>query len=578
MYNFIKLMLAIVIAASAANHANAQNPTYTTPGGTSNNNFPFNSTSSNKVQWVYTPGEFTPGLQAGLITHVYFRSTNSISTTKSFADYMISIGHVNFANFSNGTFITGLTTCYGPTTSNITFNSNGWFGVQLATPFAYDGTSSLVIEATITNTTSTTVSQNTTNGNKRIWGGRTSSSGSTGTGQAACGLEIVTCSTAVNQQPISTTICENKEAVFTITSTDATVFQWQVDEGNGFIDVANSTIYTGATSQALHVKNTPETFDGYQYRCLIAKGASTSCVDTSDTVTLNVYGLVKADPLRANDSTCIGATKDLEIKATGATVNYRWQVFNSITQTYDDITGQPPYIPMGNVLRIAGASDTLDGILYRCIVDGICDTLVSNETRLTVLTIPKVSIHPVDVTTVQGKDVLFEVQASAAGAKYRWQAAAANDSFSFINDGGIYSGVKTNRLRVYGVSRIQDGFQFRCEVRTASSCNAPGDTSNFAVLYVNPPASVNGIATSEQVIVFPNPVDNELYIKTTYGQMYNGLKYKIVDKTGRALMVGNLDSGSDSKIDVAKLQADVYILEILDINGQGLATSRFSKL
>jgi len=203
----------------------AQTPTYITPGGSSNNNFPFNSTSSNKVQWVYTPTEFTPSLQAGMITHVYFRSANSSSTTKSFADYRISIGYVNYSTFPNGTFATGLTTCYGPTTSNITFSSGGWFGVQLTTPFAYDGVSSIVIEATITNTTSTTVSQNTTNGNKRIWGARTATSGSTGTGHAACGLEIVTCSTAVSQQPVPSVICEDEQTAFSIAATDATVFK-----------------------------------------------------------------------------------------------------------------------------------------------------------------------------------------------------------------------------------------------------------------------------------------------------------------------------------------------------------------
>ena len=579
MRTFLKGWVGLWILFVAVTVASAQTPSYITPGGSSNNSFPFNSSSSNKVQWVYTPTEFSPNLQAGLITHVYFSSSNSSSTTKSFSDYRISIGHVNFANFSNGTFITGLTTCYGPTTSSITFNSGGWFGVQLSTPFAYDGTSSLVIEATITNTTGTTVNQNTTNGNKRIWGGRTATSGSTGTGQAACGLEIVTCSTAITQQPVSKTICENEQAVFGITSTDATVFKWQVDEGSGFIDVANSANYTGANTQTLTINNTPATFDAYQYRCLVAKGSSTSCADTSDTVTLNVYGLVKADPMPANDTTCINAIKDMEIKATGAMTGYRWQIYNVITQQYEDITGQAPYQLMGNVLRIAGVSDTLDGSRYRCLVDGICDTLTSTETRLTVLPIPKVGVHPVDVTADQGDKVTFEVQATTSGALYQWQASAGNDSFAFINDGGIYSGVKTNRLTVFGVSRVQDEFRFRCVVRTASSCNAPGDTSTFAVLFVNPAVSVQGINTEVGLSVYPNPTGNVLYIKaTTLSRDNDGLKYKIMDKTGKTLVVGNIAGGSENKIDVAHLPADIYLLEILDKSGRDIATSRFTKL
>jgi hypothetical protein len=574
--NSIILFFVLVVVGGAVK---AQTPTYIFPGGTSNNSWPFNagSTGSNKVQWVYLPSEFTPTLQAGIITHVYFR-TNTAAASRTFNDLRISIRHTNITTFPNSTYLTGLTVCYGPTTTTINVPSSGWFGVQLTTPFVYDGTSNLIIEATSNNANSVTVAQATTGGNKRIYGNVNNATGTAGTGYSACGLEIVTCSTAINQQPAPITICEDEQATFSITSTDASVFKWQVDEGTGFFDVTNGPTYAGATTQTLTVNNTPATYDNYQYRCLIAKGSSTSCVDTSDTVKLNVYGLVKADPFKANDTTCIGATKDLEIKATGATVNYRWQVYNSLTQAFEDIMGQPPYILMGDVLRIAGVSDTLDGIRYRCLVDGICDTLTSNETRLTVLTIPKVSIHPADVTTDQGKDVMFEVQATGAAAKYRWQAATGNDSFAFINDGGIYSGVKTNRLRVFGVSRIQDGFQFRCEVRTSSSCNAPGDTSNFGVLYVNPPASVNGLAATDEIIVFPNPVGNELYIKTTFSQSNIGLKYKVVDKTGKTLLVGNLDAGAETKVDVSKLAADIYLLEILDASGKGLGTSRFTRL
>lgn len=386
-----------------------------------------------------------------------------------------------------------------------------------------------------------------------------------------------TCSTAVTQHPVSTTICEDDQAVFSMAAVDATSYKWQVDEGNGFNDITNNAIYSGATSSTLTVSNTPATFDNYQFRALVSKG-SAGCADTSDTVTLNVNGLVKADPLVANDTTCINATKDIELKATGATVNYRWQVYNTATKEFEDLPMQPPYIHMGNILRIAGASDTLDGIRYRCVVDGLCDTFTSNETRLTVLTIPKVAVDPADITTEQGKDVMFEVQATAAGASYRWQAAPGNDSFSYINDGGIYSGVKTHRLKVFGVARIQDGFQFRCEIKTASSCNSPGDTSNFAVLYVSPAASVNGLSNTDLIAIYPNPAGNQLYIKSTNTNNTEKLNYRIFDKTGKTLLTGNMEGAAETKVDIAKLPADIYLIELSDVSGKNIATTRFTKL
>lgn len=388
----------------------------------------------------------------------------------------------------------------------------------------------------------------------------------------------ITCSTKIDNEPSSIAICENKQAQFSISATDVTAYKWQVDEGSGFYDITNGGNYSGATSNTLTISNTPATFDNYNFRCLVSKGTSSACADTSDVVALTVYGLVKADPLKVNDSTCIGATKDIWLKGLlGSVTNYQWQIYNALTQNFENLNVQPPYMLVGGMLRIIGAGDTLDGAKYRCIVTGVCDTFTSNETRLTVLTIPKVGVHPEDITTEQGKDVVFEVQATGAAAKYRWQAAAANDTFSYINDGGIYSGVKTNRLRINGVSRIQDGFQFRCEIRTASSCNAPGDTSNFAVLYVTPAASVNGVVSSEGLAVFPNPAGNELFIRTTTAMNGNNMKYKIVDKTGKTLMAGDLNA-SETKVNVAVLPADVYLLEILDASGKNMVTTRFTKL
>jgi hypothetical protein len=388
----------------------------------------------------------------------------------------------------------------------------------------------------------------------------------------------ITCSTKIDNQPSSVAICENKQAQFSITATDVTAYKWQVNEGSGFFDVVNGTNYSGATSNTLTVSNTPATFDNYSFRCLVSKGTSSACADTSDTVTLTVYGLVNATPLMANDSTCIGATKDITLQnIAGSVTGYRWQMYNAITQNFEDLVVQPPYMLMGGMLRIIGASDTLDGAKYRCIVNGVCDTFTSNETRLTVLTIPKVGVHPEDVNTEQGKNVVFEVQATGAAAKYRWQASAPNDKFSFINDGGIYSGVTTNRLSIKGVSRVQDGFQFRCEIRTASSCNAPGDTSNFAVLYVTPAASVSNIGDTEALLIFPNPAGNELFIRSTAALNNGNMKYKIIDRTGKTLTVGNLNV-PETSVDLTALPANIYLLEIVDAAGHTIITSRFTKL
>lgn len=167
----------------------AQTPQYIFPGGTSNNIFPFNTTSSNKVQWVFEPTDFTPAPSPGFITKVYFR-TNVTSGPWNFADLRLSLGNVAFNTFPNATYVTGLNVVFGPQTITTGANAQGWFGFTLPTPWYYDGVSNFVIEATITNTTGITLPQSNVGGNKRIWGNRAATTGSTGSGHTPFGFDL----------------------------------------------------------------------------------------------------------------------------------------------------------------------------------------------------------------------------------------------------------------------------------------------------------------------------------------------------------------------------------------------------
>lgn len=386
----------------------------------------------------------------------------------------------------------------------------------------------------------------------------------------------ITCSTSITKQPVGKTICEGQNVAFGVVADDVAKYQWQVDEGNGFNDLADGGIYTGANSDSLKIANAPFNISGQKYRCLVSKSI---CADTSDEVSLVVNGLVKLVDMKSKDTTCISATKDIEVKGDGSIVNYRWQIFIN-GQGYVDLPIQPPYSQTGNVLHINGVPDTLDGGRFRCIVDGICDTVTSNEVQLTVALIPYVAVPPADVIANHGQTVQFEVQATAPGARYYWQVAATNDTFVYVNDGGIYSGARTNRLTVKGVTKVQTDFKFRCIVSSSIGCNAPGDTSNFAVLTVSPPAGVGSLGAKDVVLLYPNPVSgSDLFIKISGALAVEHLSYRVVDKTGRTVILGEIKSNSgDISVDVNRLAADVYILELRDESGTLQFAERFTKM
>jgi len=176
-------------------------------GGTGANGFPLNTTTSNKVQWIYGPGEFSSmgggtGTAAyqGLIDTLWYRVTTP--TANMTAGFEISLGQNvgTQTSWANATFITGLTSVQGPGALNFATlptrtssapNNGTWVGFPLATPYLYDPALSLVIEVRQNGySTGTTTPQLSTNGTRRIWGGYAATTGSSGTGQANMGMSL----------------------------------------------------------------------------------------------------------------------------------------------------------------------------------------------------------------------------------------------------------------------------------------------------------------------------------------------------------------------------------------------------
>lgn len=386
-----------------------------------------------------------------------------------------------------------------------------------------------------------------------------------------------TCDADITSQPQPETVCENVDAEFEIAaafSGGAGGYRWQVDEGNGFNDITNGTHYTNATTNKLVIKNTPFNMNGHEFRCIAELG---TCLDTSMSVMLTVNGLVKLDDLSKNDTTCINSVKDLEVKASGSITNYQWQMYDAGEAKYINVPTTPPYSHMGNILRINGVPLAIHDTKFRVNVTGVCDASLSSELLLAVNDVPEVAIPPNDFNAKQGQTVKFEVKATVTPAKYQWQVASPNDTFVNINEGGIYTGVKSPKLEVRGVSRVQDNFKFRCIVKTASSCVAPGDTSNFGILYVEPPVSVENVFGGNKLSLYPNPTTDELFIQSS--TPVAGLRYMVLDKTGRVVLSGDIKNNtSDTRVDVSSLPANMYIIKIVNNDNRIGATMKFTKM
>jgi len=278
------------------------------------------------------------------------------------------------------------------------------------------------------------------------------------------------------------------------------------------------------------------------------------------------------------DTSCIGLNTLLTYKADVAITSSKWQIYNNNLGKYVDITG-PPFVTTDDSLFVINTPDTLNGAKIRCVFNGVCGTDSTKDIVMSVNALPSIITDPADQYALPGEMVVFQAVSAGIGVKYQWQVGYQG-AFANINNNGIYSGVKTDRLQITGVARAQNEFQFRCIVSGSGTCAVTPDTSDFGVLYVEPAVSVKDIITDNSVTIFPNPAKgDEIIIKTEEAISSYLSKYAITDKMGRTLSVGNLvGTGNATTVNISKLSADVYFIQVMDKDNAVVKSIKFTRL
>lgn len=107
-----------------------------------------------------------------------------------------------------------------------------------------------------------------------------------GTVEATVSCAAAPATPSISAHPSNVTVAASGNASFSAVADDATSYQWQVDTGLGFTNVANGGVYSGATTSTLTITGAPVAMNGYQYR-MIATG-SVSPAATSNAATLTI--------------------------------------------------------------------------------------------------------------------------------------------------------------------------------------------------------------------------------------------------------------------------------------------------
>lgn len=98
-------------------------------------------------------------------------------------------------------------------------------------------------------------------------------------------------------QPQGVTVIEDDPVTFTIIQNGVSTYQWQLNSGNGWSNLANDMYYSGTDTDELIINSVPLDFDNHFFRCLITLD---DCYLTSDSAILLVTPLGINDNFKKN--------------------------------------------------------------------------------------------------------------------------------------------------------------------------------------------------------------------------------------------------------------------------------------
>jgi uncharacterized repeat protein (TIGR01451 family) len=298
---------------------------------------------------------------------------------------------------------------------------------------------------------------------------------------------------SINAQPINSTVCPGSGTTFAVTASAATSYQWQVNTGTGFTNLTNTAPYSGVTTATLTLSAATAGMNGYQYRCLVGSCA-TPLTSGNAILTVNTAPAVTTDP--QNQTICVGSGTNFTVAASATGISYQWQV-NTGTGFTNIVNGAPYSGATTSQLSVAGASLSLNGNQYRCVISGTCTpSATSAAAVLTVHAPVSVSSSPANQEICSGSNVTFTADGTSIPAIiYQWQVSTDGG-----NTWNNVSGANASALSVNGVSASLSGNRYRCLMSNAT-CTSPA-TSGAAILTVRQLPSV-GLTAAPLTTLLP---------------------------------------------------------------------------
>ncbi|XZF16370.1 T9SS type A sorting domain-containing protein [Chitinophagaceae bacterium MMS25-I14] len=213
--------------------------------------------------------------------------------------------------------------------------------------------------------------------------------------------------TVITQQPSNTAVCLQQPAHFITHATGYNIsWQWQEDQGTGFINLSNTAPYHGVNTDSLYIDTTTALMNHYRYRCILLNGCGIS--DTTMTDSLTIY---------ANPTAQITTTSPLSFCQNDSVIlhapavpgySYQW-IYGSTT-----VNGSNSYTAYNS------------GSYTVTITDSNQCSSTSTPDSVTVFSLPSATVSPSGSASIcQGSSITLNAN-TGTGLHYQWNENGSN--------------------------------------------------------------------------------------------------------------------------------------------------------
>ncbi len=283
-------------------------------------------------------------------------------------------------------------------------------------------------------------------------------------------------------QPDDVTICEYAIADFIVDAgvTTGAAYRWQrsIDAGTSWNNLTETATYFGVSSMNLKVNGTHRTMSGDMFRVIVSGTCLPPDTSAAALLTVNTAPEIIAQPVAS--SICENTNTSFSVVAQGTAITYQW--FVDTGSGFTAVSNGGVYAgATSNTLTLTNVPRTYDNYRYRVEVEGTCiPKAISQTVQLDVSIETIINTHPADSAICEFMTASFTALADGANLGYQWQTFDGTNWIDLTNT-GLYLGVQTPTLMVFGPARTMDGTRYRVVISGDCSVDL---ISNEAVLTV----------------------------------------------------------------------------------------------